>query len=71
MAVCRGPFVTAFKVEKQHRVPLNFASVCCCVWLLFGVVVPSVCCFVFSTVCCYFCLLVAMCRYFSFCIFQI
>ena len=62
MAVCRGPFVTGLQVEKQHRVPLDFASVCCCVWLLFGVVVPSVCCFVFSTVCCYFCLLVAVCR---------
>ena len=49
--------------------PLNFASVCCCVWLLFVVVVPSVCCFVFSTVCCYFWLLVAVCRYLSFCVF--
>ena len=48
MTVRRWPFVTGFQVEKQRRVPLNFASVCCCVWLLFGVVVSSVCCFVFE-----------------------
>ena len=51
--------------------PLNFASVCCCVWLLFVVVVPSVCCFVFLTVCCNFCKLLAVCRYFCFSCFPL